>query len=42
MKTFVVNQQGIVYETDLGADTEKVAAGIRRFNPDDNWEVTGD
>ena len=22
--------------------TEKLAAGIKRFNPNDNWEVTGD
>ena len=42
VNTFVVNHQGIVYEADLGDDTEKLAAGIRRFNPNDNWEVTGD
>ena len=42
VNTFVVNQPGIVYEADLGPDTEKLAAGIKRFNPDDNWEVTGD
>ena len=42
VKTFVVNQQGIVYQADLGDDTEKLAAGIKRFNPNDNWEVTGD
>ena len=40
--TFVVSHQGIVYQADLGADTEKLAAGIKRFNPDDDWEVTGD
>ena len=42
VKTFMVNQRGIVYQADLGADTEKLAAGIKRFNPNDNWEVTGD
>ena len=40
--TFMVSHQGIVYQADLGADTEKLAAGIKRFNPDDDWEVTGD
>ncbi|MCB4769687.1 DUF2950 domain-containing protein [Ancylobacter sp. Lp-2] len=40
--TFVVNQAGIVYEKDLGADTEALAAKIRRFNPDKSWEVSGD
>jgi hypothetical protein len=42
VRTFAVNQQGIVYEADLGADTEAKAAAIMIFNPDDSWEVTGD
>lgn len=42
VKTFEVNQQGIVYEADLGPNTEAVARGIKLFNPDDKWEVTGD
>jgi hypothetical protein len=40
--TFVVNQNGIVYEADLGDDTEAIAKGIRRFNPDKNWTVVAD
>ena len=40
--TFMVNHQGIVYEADLGADTEKLASGIKHFDPDDSWDVTGD
>jgi hypothetical protein len=40
--TFMVSHQGIVYQADLGANTEKLAAGIKRFNPGDDWEVTGD
>ena len=40
--TFVVNQQGIVYEADLGADTERLASGMRRFNPGDTWTVAND
>ncbi len=40
--TFVVNHAGIVYEKDLGPDTEKLADQIRRFNPDKSWEVVKD
>ncbi|HKD05025.1 MAG TPA: DUF2950 domain-containing protein [Bryobacteraceae bacterium] len=35
--TFVVNRSGIVYEKDLGADTEKVASAITAYDPDDSW-----
>lgn len=37
--TFVVNQDGVVYEKDLGPETEKLAAGITEFNPDETWVV---
>jgi hypothetical protein len=42
VNTFMVNHQGIVYQADLGAETEKLATGIKRFNPNDNWAVTRD
>ncbi|MDK1494643.1 DUF2950 domain-containing protein [Sinorhizobium sp. 7-81] len=42
VKTFVVNQQGIVYERDLGASTEAIVPFIERFNPDDKWTVVAD
>ncbi|MDW9393086.1 DUF2950 family protein [Sinorhizobium meliloti] len=42
VKTFVVNRNGIVYEADLGEDTEKTAAAIRTFNPNDDWAVVQD
>jgi len=35
--TFIVNQDGVVYEKDLGQDTEKLAAGMNEFNPDKAW-----
>lgn len=35
--TFVVNQQGIVFECDLGVDTGKVAAAISAYDPGDEW-----
>ena len=42
VNTFVVNQAGIVYEKDFGADTEKTASEMTVFNPDDSWTVAGD
>jgi hypothetical protein len=35
--TFIVNQQGRVYERDLGDDTDVKAAAIQEYNLDDNW-----
>ncbi|MDK1388315.1 DUF2950 domain-containing protein [Sinorhizobium sp. 8-89] len=42
VKTFVVNQQGIVYERDLGPSTEAIVPFIDRFDPDDKWSVVAD
>ena len=35
--TFIVNQDGDVYEQDLGPDTQGIAADIKVFDPDANW-----
>jgi Protein of unknown function (DUF2950) len=35
--TFIVNQDGVVYEKDLGQDTEKLAAAMSEYNPDSTW-----
>ena len=35
--TFIVNQDGIVYQKDLGPDTDKVASSITEYNPDKSW-----
>jgi hypothetical protein len=35
--TFIINRSGIVYQRDLGPDTQKVAASIVEYNPADNW-----
>lgn len=40
--TFQVNQQGIVYQEDLGPDTAALAARITAFAPDESWDPTGD
>ena len=42
VKTFVINQQGIVYERDLGPSTEAIVPFIDRFDPDDKWSVVTD
>jgi hypothetical protein len=36
--TFIVNQDGIVYEKDLGQDTEKLASTMTEYNPDKTWD----
>lgn len=35
--TFIVNQDNVVYEKDLGPDTAKLAQAISAFNPDKSW-----
>ena len=36
--TFIVNQDGVVYEKDLGSETSKIAAEIKEFEPDSSWQ----
>ena len=35
--TFIVNHDGIVYQRDLGKNTEEEAQQIKLFNPDNDW-----
>ena len=35
--TFIVNQDGIVYQKNLGRDTGKIAHGMTVFDPDASW-----
>ena len=37
--TFIVNQEGVIYEKDLGEDTAKAAAAMTAFDPDDTWKI---
>lgn len=37
VKTFMVSQDGVVYEKDLGANTLEIVRRIDRFNPDSSW-----
>lgn len=36
--TFVVNQQGIVYEKDLGPGTKEIAKAMIKYDPDKTWK----
>jgi hypothetical protein len=40
--TFVVGRNGIVFQRDLGEDTESAAAAIAAFDPDEIWTPTSD
>lgn len=35
--TFIVNQEGVIYEKDLGENTASETAATTSFNPDDTW-----
>jgi hypothetical protein len=37
--TFIVNQQGRVYERDLGANTEPIASAMAEYDPDPAWKL---
>jgi hypothetical protein len=40
IKTFIVNQQGQIFEKDLGAGTSNQAAALQSFDPDPSWTFT--
>jgi hypothetical protein len=37
--TFLVNQNGTVYQKDLGPKTESIASSMTEYNPDRTWKV---
>ena len=37
--TFITNQLGIVYQKDLGPDTDKIAKMIESFDPGSDWDA---
>ena len=42
VQTFIVNNDGIVYQKDLGPDTLNLVKQMERFNPDKTWRRTDD
>lgn len=37
--TFIVNQQGKIYQCNLGKKTAKIAASMKEFDPDGRWTL---
>ena len=37
--TFIVNQDNVVYEKDLGPNTAKLAKAMAEYNPDSSWQA---
>ena len=40
--TFIINQQGRVYQKDLGSKTGFPAADLKAYDPDNSWAVSAD
>ncbi|HYQ60531.1 MAG TPA: DUF2950 domain-containing protein [Desulfatiglandales bacterium] len=40
--TFIVNQQGQVYQKNLGPETAKIAQEMKSYNPDSTWTIVKD
>ena len=40
--TFQVNEQGVVFQKDLGPKTPELASHISVYDPDDSWDATED
>jgi hypothetical protein len=40
--TFIVNQQGRVYQKDLGKNTAKIVKKMQAYDPDPSWQISSD
>jgi hypothetical protein len=40
--TFIVNQDGVIYQQDLGEQTRDLASKITAYNPDSSWNAAQD
>jgi Protein of unknown function (DUF2950) len=40
--TFIVGSNGVVYEKDLGKNTESIVKAMKKFDPDSSWHATED
>ena len=36
--TFIVNQDGVVYQKNLGPNSAAIARAMKQFNPDSTWQ----
>jgi Protein of unknown function (DUF2950) len=37
--TFIVNQNGKVYQKNLGEDTPHITGSMKEYNPDSSWTL---
>lgn len=42
VKTFIVSNDGIVYQKDLGPDSLEIVKKMELYNPDSTWQPTYD
>ena len=42
VQTFIVNQDGVVYQKDVGPDSLNIAKAMELYNPDKTWRPTDD
>jgi hypothetical protein len=40
--TFIVGQDGVVYQKDLGKQTDELAKSMKAYNPDSSWQKVED
>jgi hypothetical protein len=40
--TFIVGQDGVVYQKDLGKKTESLAKSMKEYDPDSTWQRVED
>lgn len=40
--TFIVNQDGVVFQKDLGEDTPAIVAAMDAYDPDSSWTAVVD
>jgi hypothetical protein len=40
--TFIINQDGVIYQKDLGENTTELAKAITEYNPDSTWTKVKD
>jgi hypothetical protein len=36
--TFIVSEDGVVYQKDLGKKTDVLAKAMKQYNPDSTWQ----
>ena len=40
--TFIINQDGVLLQKDLGEGTTETATAMTEFDPDNTWSIVGE